>query len=180
MQAMQPLQVTFRTHPLATIIWFAATTLIAIAFYFVFYVTLNVPILPLAILSLLIFGSYASGVLMTRAFLTMTLNGFTHRFLFTRTYTWTELTHWTQWGEGNSIFIRTRSGHVITFSHWLVYGGRYKTVYEILAENLGPESKGANAVFPDIAKTIFGTLVLTPPQDDPEQCDAPKPPPVRS
>lgn len=110
----------------------------------------------------------------------MNLNGFTHRFLLTRTYKWTELTHWTQWGEGNSIFIRTRDGDVITFSHWLVHGGRCKTVYAILTANLGPESKGENAVFPDIAKVIFGTLVLTRPHDDTERRGALKSPPERS
>jgi hypothetical protein len=160
------LPLTIRPPLLATLSWFTATTLIGVAFYFVFHLLLDMPLWALSIVATLVLGAFVSGILIARAFVTFSHKGFTHRFLTTRTYLWSDIKQWTQWGHDGSFFLRTTSDRTILFSHWLVFGNRNQIVYDVLVSHLGAESKGAKAVLPDVARALFGSMILSPEQAD--------------
>ena len=166
------LPITYRPPILAVVIWFAACTVIGVAFYIVFRVVLAAPIWVQFVVGFIVVGAFLSGVLTARSFVKFSDAGITQRFLFSRQYTWESLVAWTQWGVNGSTFVRTSSGNVFGFNHWCISASRSREVCTILNRYIGTETKGDDAVLPGILKGLTNMMTSSLALDATEQSDA--------
>lgn len=122
----------------------------------------KVPIWGYAAIAILV--SIPLGIPTAFAGVWFTEHGVTVRSFLTRTYRWTEIDVWTQWGkewgDGDSIFVRTKSGRVFGFDSLCIYNReRQWIVCKILSTYVGPETKGKRAAIPRLLKLFLRSFV---------------------
>ena len=133
--------------------WFVFAAVIS-AVTFVLPLLFNIPIWGYVAIAILV--SIPLGIPTQFAGVWFTEQGITVRSLLSQTHSWSDIDAWTQWGDGGSIFVRTKSGRVFGFDNWCVFNReRQRTVYLILSTYLGPESKGKRAAIPPLLKMFL-------------------------